>query len=141
MTVGNHPEVPRGRPQADQHPGLLPPAVGPADTTFAKPQRKDQAMAKKSPGKKKNKKSSKLRKALELAGEAAEDKGDEVKKLITGKYDDAKSAVGDAAMAVAGKVVKAGKAAGKAADRATHEKKRKSAPAAKKSKSKKGKKK
>jgi len=86
-------------------------------------------MTKKSHGK--NKKSSKLRKALSLAGEVAEDKSDEVKKLITGKYDDAKSAVGDAAMAVAGKVAKAGKAAGKAADRATHKKKRKSIPAAK----------
>jgi len=74
---------------------------------------------------------SKLRKAIALAGEAAEDKGNEVKKLITGKYDNVKSALGDAAGAVAGKVEKAGKTAGKAANKAMHKQAKKSVPAAK----------
>jgi hypothetical protein len=70
---------------------------------------KEQSMARKAPG------SRKLRKALSLAGEAAEDKTDQIKKAVTGKYDDVKSALGDAAVAVAGKVEKAGKAAKKGA--------------------------
>jgi hypothetical protein len=69
----------------------------------------EQAVAKKTPG------SRKLRKGVRLATEAVEEKGREVGKGVARKYGGVKSALGGAAVAVAGKVEKAGKAAKKSA--------------------------
>jgi len=66
-------------------------------------------VAKKASGRKK------LRRAVGLANEAVGEKGKEVGKSVARKYAGLRSALGDAAVAVAGKVEKAGKAAKKGA--------------------------
>ena len=65
--------------------------------------------------KKKSSSSKKLHKGIRLAKEAVDERGREVGKSVAGKYDDVKAALGSAALAVAGKVEKAGKAAKKSA--------------------------
>ncbi|MBN2537502.1 hypothetical protein JXB37_04400 [candidate division WOR-3 bacterium] len=59
--------------------------------------------------------SKKLRKGVRLAKEAVGEKGREVGKGVARGYAGVKSALGDAAVAVAGKMEKAGKAAKKSA--------------------------
>ena len=68
--------------------------------------------------------SKKFRKGVRLATEAVEEKGRKVGKGVARKYAGVKSALGGAAVAVAGKVEKAGKAAKKSAATAKRKSKR-----------------
>jgi len=82
--------------------------------------------------KKKTAHTSRIREAVDFAGDVAEEGRDEVKKFVKKEYGVVKSALGKAAVAVAGGVEKAGKKAGKAASKAVDKKapaKKRAAPA------------
>ena len=67
----------------------------------------------------------KFRKGVRLAKDAVGERGKEAGESVARKYAGLKSALGDAAVAVAGKVEKAGRAAGKAAKKGAATAKRK----------------